>query len=161
MDDELYRQTRDALGQPRCLYEKAIQYGYFSCRHAQKLSLGEREGIQCRSTSAFVNCDCYYKLTLSKSGFALGESRRSVHLTFNKAMKVQIGGMQGAMKLYPSQDMDSPVSAADSPPDIADCLEKIKPGQGGFDTLSFSRIIPSIQQFSLRREKRGRSNRTE
>ena len=158
MDDELYRQTRETFAQPRCLYEKAIQYGYFTCRHANKLSLGEREGIHCAEAVAYQRCEQFYNLTLSKSGFALGASRLAVHLTFNKAMKVQIGGMQGAARLCQGLPAD-PESLPDSPPDIASCLAELRQRVAEFSQLDYSEIIPCIQQFSLRRERQPRKNR--
>lgn len=158
MDDEQYRQTREALDQPRCLYEKTIQYGYFSCRHAHKLSLGEREGIHCGANDAYQRCEQFYTLTLGKSGFALGEARLSVHLTFNKAMKVQIGGMQGAKKLCDRLET-APEADQAIPFDIADCLARLAQNHGDFAQLSFTEIVPCIQQFSLRKPRQNRNRR--
>ncbi len=155
MDDELYRQMREAFAQPRCLYEKAIQYGYFSCQHAHKLSLGEREGIHCHAADAYQHCEQFYTQTLNQSGFALGEARLSVHLTFNKAMKVQIGGLQGAAKLCSDCEAGA-VAGHTISPDIAGCLAQLRQDYGGLERLAYSEIMPFIQQFSLRRERRSR-----
>lgn len=149
MDDEQYRQTRDAIDLPPCLYGKALQYGYFACQHARNITLGEREAVHCQSEPAYANCKCYYTLTLEKSGFALGAAHLPAHLTFNKAMQVQIGGMQGAMRLS---------NKTSSAPDIADCLMQLKTMTPEFRQLDFSVVVPFIQAFSLRKRGRDRSS---
>jgi hypothetical protein len=149
MDDEQYRQTRDAIDLPPCLYGKALQYGYFSCQHARNITLGEREVVHCQSAPAYANCKRYYALTLGKSGFALGAVHLPAHLTFNKAMQVQIGGIQGAMRLA-----KNPSSA----PDIADCLQQLITASPEFRHLNFSVVMPFIQAFSLRKRGRDRSS---
>ena len=149
MDDEQYRQTRDAIDAPPCLYEKALQYGYYTCQFSRNITLGEREAVHCQSRTAYANCEHYYALTLEKSGFALGTRQLPAHLTFNNAMKVQIGGMQGAMRLS---------RKALSTQDIADCLEYLKVMTPNFEQLDFSEIVPFIQAFSLRKRARQRSS---
>ena len=49
MDDEQYRQTHDAIDLPPCVYEKALQHGYFVCQYAQNIALGEREALRCQT----------------------------------------------------------------------------------------------------------------
>jgi hypothetical protein len=145
MDDEQYRQTRDAIDLPPCLYGKALQYGYFTCQHARNITLGEREAVHCQNERAYANCKRYYTHTLEKSGFALGATHLPAHLTFNQAMQVQIGGMQGAMRLC---------KKTSSAPDISDCLMQLISATAEFKHLNFSVVMPFIQAFSLR--KRGR-----
>jgi len=148
MDDEQYRQTRDALDLPPCLYGKALQYGYFTCRHARNITLGEREAVHCQSGHGHANCKSYYTLTLEKSGFALGAAHLPAHLTFNKAMQVQIGGMQGAIRL----SENTPSGA-----DISACLTQLKTTTPEFSQLDFSVVMPFIQAFSLRKRVRDKS----
>ena len=155
MDDEQYRQTRDAIDSPPCLYGKAVQYGYFSCQHARNITLGERESQHCQSAAGYVNCKEYFQLTLIKSGFALGATQLPAHLTFNKAMQVQIGGLQGAMKLSGVPESKGPTENTAPVADIADCFTTLKALTPDFKLLQFSRVIPFIQKFSLR--KRGRT----
>ena len=155
MDDEQYRQTRAALDEPRCLYEKALQYGYFSCRHARKIALGEREAMHCSHGVAHVRCSAFYSLTLRHSGFALGRSKLPAHLTFNKAMKVQIGGLKGAMQLAGVPLSEDHPPRNDAAPDVAACLAQLQSDAGTFEALNYSLIVPWIQEFSLRK-KRGR-----
>lgn len=154
MDDEQYRQAREAIEQPRCLYEKALQYGYFSCRYACKIALGEREAMHCSDPIAHSRCAAFYALTLKKSGFALGTTLMPTHLTFNKAMKVQIGGLRGAAKLA-SMPVELPEKSAIAlAPDVAACLERIQSEEANFETVDFSEIVPHIQKFSMRRRRR-------
>jgi hypothetical protein len=134
MIDEQYRQARDAINQPPCLYEKALQYGYYACQHAHNIALGEREAIHCKSKSAYSNCHEFYTL-------------------FNKAMQVQIGGLQGAMQLSGESIGDGGKSRATALMDVAECFAKLKSATPNFEALDFSVIVPHIQKFSLR--KRG------
>ena len=156
MDDEQYRQTRAAIEEPRCHYEKALQYGYFSCRHARKIALGEREALHCAHLAAHDRCAAFYVLALENSGFALGASKLPAHLTFNKAMKVQIGGLSGAMQLAGMPVPQGAQASADDLPDVADCLERLYSKEGSFARISFSEIVPHIQKFSLRKRRRER-----
>jgi len=152
MDDEQYRQARDAIDQPPCVYGKALQYGYFACQHARTIALGEREAVHCGHARAYAPCHEFHALTLRKSGFALGAARLPAHLTFNKAMQVQIGGLQGVLQLLvPASKEDAKSKAL---PDVATCFERLKAISSNFSDLDFSVIIPHVQQFSLR--KRGR-----
>ncbi len=151
MDDEQYRQTRDAINSPPCLYGKAVQYGYFSCQYACNITLGEREARHCESAEGHANCKEYFQLTLMKSGFALGKTQLPAHLTFNKAMQVQIGGLQGAMTLSGASDSKDPAKNTALVVDIADCFSVLKATTPDFTQLDFSRIVPFIQKFSLRK----------
>lgn len=159
MDDEQYRQTRDAIDSPPCLYGKAVQYGYFSCQHARNITLGEREALHCQSAAGYVNCKEYFQLSLIKSGFALGATQLSAHLTFNKAMQVQIGGLQGAMKLTGAPEPKERLKNSASGADIANCFSTLKMTTPDFRQLNFSRIVPFIQKFSLRKRGGARSSR--
>jgi hypothetical protein len=153
MNDEQYRQARSAINQPPCLYEKALQYGYFGCQHAQIIALGEREAIHCRSKSTYSNCHEFYALSLRTSGFALGAASLPAHLTFNKAMQVQIGGLQGVMQLSGESIGDEGKGRATALMDVAECFAKLKSATPNFEALDISVIVPHIQKFSLR--KRG------
>ena len=97
MDDEQYHQARSAIEQPHCCYEKAIQHGYFRCQWQRSVALGERESLHCTRPTAFADCETFYSMTLKQSGFALGTARMPMHLSFNRAMKVQIGGLHGVI----------------------------------------------------------------
>jgi hypothetical protein len=153
VNDEQYRLARAAINQPPCLYEKALQYGYFGCQHAHNIALGEREAIHCGSKSAYSNCHEFYALSLRKSGFALGAASLPAHLTFNKAMQVQIGGLQGAMQLSGEPIADEGKAGAAALMDVAACFAKLKIATPSLEALDFSIIVPHIQRFSLR--KRG------
>lgn len=153
MDDEQYRQTRDAIDLPPCLYGKALQYGYFVCRHARNITLGEREAVHCQNRPGYANCRDYYALSLEKSGFALGTTQLPAHLTFNKAMRVQIGGLQGAMQLANDAMHEKNRNSPPLPNDIADCFARLKIVAPDFKALNFSVIVPYIQKFSLRKRR--------
>jgi hypothetical protein len=156
MDDEQYRQTRDAIDLPPCLYGKALQYGYFVCQHAQNISLGEREALHCQHQPSFANCQEYFDLALEKSGFALGVRSLPAHLTFNKAMQVQIGGLQGAMRLLDAPNPEVFSKNMQAGVDVADGFIRLKAKTPDFRKLNFSLIVAFIQQFSLRRRGRGK-----
>lgn len=155
MDDEQYRQAREAIEQPRCRYEKAIQYGYFQCRWHKRIALGEREALHCIRQSAFEICDEFYALTLSHSGFALGTSRVPVHLLFNQTMKVQIGGLRGVVHQAGKPVIEPGRKSAIPLQDVADELESLKLRvEGAFENMDFSQIMPYISEFSLRKRRK-------
>ena len=155
MDDEQYRQTREAIDSPPCLYGKAVQYGYFMCQHAHSITLGEREAMHCQHMQGYANCKEYYFLSLEKSGFALGTTPLPAHLTFNKAMQVQIGGLQGVMNIAGVAESEGPSKKPVPAADIANCFRRLKATTADFKHLNFSRVVPYIQRFSLRKHGRG------
>ena len=155
MDDEQYRQAREAIEQPRCRYEKAIQYGYFQCQWHQRFALGERESLHCTQPSAFKLCDEFHTLTLSHSGFALGTAKMPMHLSFNQAMKVQIGGLRGVMHQAGKPVIEPEMKSATQLQDVADELEQLKVRvEGEFGNMDFSEITPYISEFSLRKRRK-------
>lgn len=155
MNDEQYRQAHAAIGPPRCRYEKAIQYGYFKCHYHQTIALGERESLHCTRQSAFEVCDEFHALTLDQSGFALGTARMPAHLSFKQAMKVQIGGLRGAMHYTGKPVIEPGRHSAVQLQDIADELGQLKAkGNGSFEKLDFSEIMPYISGFSLRKRRK-------
>lgn len=155
MDDEQYRQAREAIEQPRCRYEKAIQYGYFQCQWHKRFALGERESLHCTRQSAFKVCDEFYTLTLSYSGFALGTARMPMHLSFNQAMKVQIGGLRGVMSQAAKPVIEPVRKSATLTQDVADELEQLKKRvDGSFRNMDFSEIMPYISEFNLRKRRK-------
>ncbi len=156
MDDEQYRQTRNAIDLPPCLYGQALQYGYFVCQHARNISLGEREALHCQHQPGFANCREYFDLSLQKFGFALGEWRMPAHLTFNKAMQVQIGGLQGAMQFIDAPNTEISQNNAQPVADVAESFVRLKAEIPDLRQLNFSLIVPYIQRFSLRKRGRGK-----
>jgi hypothetical protein len=155
MDDEQYRQARDAIDLPSCVYEKALQYGYFICQHARNIPLGEREALHCQHRPGLANCKEFFDLSLEKCGFALGARQLPAHLTFNKAMQVQIGGLQGAVRLIYAPHSESSSKNAQTVADVADSFIRLKAKFPDFRQLSFSLIVPYIQKFSLRKRDSG------
>lgn len=155
MDDEQYRQARAAIEKPRCPYEKAIQHGYFRCRWAQSVALGERESLHCSQPVAHADCETFYSMALKQSGFALGTARMPVHLSFNQAMKVQIGGLRGVIELAGKPLIDPGPQRATELQDISAELAQLKARVGDrFEHLDFSEIMPQISGFSARKRRR-------
>ena len=155
MDDEQYRQTRAAIPQSRCLYEKAIQYGYFQCQWHKRIALGERESLHCTRRLAFEVCEEFHALCLKHSGFALGATKMPVHLSFNQAMKVQIGGVRGAIHLSGKSIIEPDRKLALERQDVADELAQLKAHCGGtFESINFSKLMPQISGFSLRKRRK-------
>ena len=145
MDDEQYRQVREAIDRPHCRYEKAIQYGYFQCQWLQRIALGEREALHCTRQSAFEVCDEFHSLTLKHSGFALGTTRMPVHLSFNQAMKVQIGGLRGVIEQAGKTIVEPEIQPSAQLQDVAEELEQLKARIGGaFGNMDVSEIMPHI-----------------
>ncbi len=155
MDDEQYRQAREAISQPRCCYEKAIQHGYFGCQWHRRVALGERESLHCTRQVAYTDCDTFHSLTLKQSGFALGSPRMPVHLSFNQAMKVQIGGLRGVIVLAGKPVMEPGRTSMPELHDISDELAQLKErNNGSFESVDFSGIMPQISGFSARRRRK-------
>ena len=158
MDDEQYRQARDSLAEPLCVYGKALQAGHFNCQHAKSIQLGEREAMHCSAPQAYGRCETYYSLCTRHSGFALGRTELPQHLSFNQAMKVQIGGLKGAVNMLNIPQTGAPFKEPIEAHSISDLLSKLARLYDGFEALDFSQIVPQISAFTFRKSRRPREN---
>ena len=151
MDEEHYRAARDSVSQPRCVYELALQHGQFVCPNKRVMQLGEREALYCTDTSARADCQCFYALCLSHSGFALGDAQLPMHLSFNKTVKVQMGGLQGVAALLALGEDLPAHNVTQGLLDVTGLLSQLKQHAGAFEAIDFSQIMPFINHFNLRK----------
>ncbi len=147
MDDEQYRQLKDGLESPPCVYEKALLQGYFVCRYSQSIRMGEREAIRCSNGRYEQRCLQVFQAIAQRSGFAVGQAVLPAHLPFAQAMKVQIGGLQGLSAAYAAQQKDV-AALMDS---VISQLSAQKADV--FSTLDYATIVKCVAYFSLPRRK--------
>ncbi len=83
----------------RCPFEKAILSAQCSCEMADRFSVAEQMGVECRSDLARNNCATLLGLMRECARFALKVTDTSDSLPFGKEMKVMIGGLIGLQRL--------------------------------------------------------------
>ncbi len=151
MDQDAYHSTYRDMNERYCLFEKGILAGQCSCSRAERFYLAEREGVHCDSDQAQCQCDEWLKLVRQHARFALKSQNDTGILPHAKAMRVQVGGLQGLhLATHPGQPL--PTVIADIHGLISEAVEQ-------FQTLGevpFQEVIKQIASYQGRKRRRKR-----
>lgn len=145
MDEEEFRKTRAQYDASRCPFEKIILSGRHHCQHANKYSLGEREGVSCIDQHARGQCNDFLAYTLEQSRFALGLSHGDAPLPHGKAMRLQQGSLHALHEELNPQD-----SLEDL--DIHSLLSQALTEYGSLQALPFQAIVRDITHAPIRKK---------
>lgn len=90
-----------------CVFAKALLHRSAACENAQRLDLGERMQLRCRSPVARTNCRTLLRLGHERARFALrlpGEQRPLTHL---QALRLQCGTLAALQQVLGSDQRDA------------------------------------------------------
>jgi len=151
MDHDAYRKLYRDMNQRYCLFEKTILSGQCSCSQASRFFLAEREGMHCNSDSGQCKCEQLLKLIRLHARFTIKLASQTAALPHAKAMRLQIGGLQGLyMALHPEEEKPAIVEDVYALIGIAvDTYEDI-------EQLPFQEIIKQVAAYKGR-NRRSRS----
>lgn len=154
MDTQALRETYDEINPYGCPYEKAILTGQCECSRASRFCLAEREGVRCGSESARARCMALLDILRGQARFTLKALDQQAALAHNKALRVQVGGLQGLHKaLWPQQPLPKIIT------DIDALIEQAVGAFDRLDALPFELIVQQIASYQGRhRRRRSRSN---
>ena len=151
MDTQALRETYDEINECACPYEKAILTGQCECSRADRFCLAEREGVRCNAEPAQARCLKLIETLRGQARFALKTLDQQAALAHNKALRVQVGGLQGLHKaLWPKQKLPLMIG------DIDALIERAIAEFGGLDALPFGQIVQQLAAYKGRRRRRAR-----
>ncbi|MFN3883746.1 MAG: hypothetical protein ACK4Q4_03175 [Rhodocyclaceae bacterium] len=142
MDEHSYRGVRRALNPLPCVFEKALLCQAAVCEAGEHLFLAEREMIACRDPLVRAACGQLLTLLRQNAAFALKVKDTQRILPHAMTMKVQCGGLTGL------KDLLDPDAHA---PDVKKLVKLAQAEYGALDALPFSRIVPGISHWQLRK----------
>ncbi len=148
MDEVGYRAARRGFNLLPCAFEKALLCQAAVCEAAQRLSLAERELVACREPLARAACNHLLALLRRNSAFALKLKDTQRILPHAMLMKIQCGGLIGLRDLF---DPEAPA------PDVLKLVRRAQAEYGALEDLPFSRIVPGVAHWQIRKRRPPRS----
>jgi hypothetical protein len=148
MDQELFRRTYRDMNERVCIFEKGTLAGKCRCSRAERFCLAEREGVHCRSDEAQERCGELIGLLRHHARFTLKTNDETGALPHGKAMRIQIGGLNG---------VHAAVHDTDTPPlligDVDALLESAIVRFGSLRELPFQVVIKHIAAYRGRKKR--------
>jgi len=151
MDQDAYRKFYRDMNERYCLFEKGVLSSQCSCSQAEKFYLAEREGVHCRSEQGQRLCEELLILLRQHARFTLKFANQTSALPHAKAMRIQIGGLQGlCMLLNKEEEIPAVVE------DVYLLVERAVNAFESLDQLPFQKIIKQVAAYKGR-DRRSRS----
>ena len=146
MEEDEYKSTYSELASVRCVFEKALTNHQAKCDLSRHFCLADREGYSCEDAAASLKCSKLLEKLREKSIFVLKLRDIDGPLPHNMEIRVQAGGVRGLAKLIN-------VDIVDKVDNIHRVLDEVINKFGSLDSLPYSEIIQSIEQFQGRRRR--------
>ena len=146
MEEDEYKSTYSELASVRCVFEKALTNHQAKCDLSRHFCLADREGYSCEDAEASLKCSKLLEKLREKSIFVLKLRDIDEPLPHNMEIRVQVGGVRGLAKLIN-------VDIVDKVDNIHRVLDEVINKFGSLDSLPYSEIIQSIEQFQGRRRR--------
>lgn len=151
MDNQVFRETYDAINERYCPFEKSILTNQCACSRAQRFCIAEREGVHCQADEAQARCIGLLQLLRNQARFALKTTDGSAALPHAKAMRVQVGGLRGLHRaLHPETPAPNKIEDVDA------IVEAAILRFGSLEALPFQLIVQQITAYRGRRPFRER-----
>jgi len=130
----------------RCPFERAILSAQCACEMAERFSIAEHAGVECRSDLARNNCQVLLALMRERARFALKVTGSAASLPFGKEMKVMIGGLIGL-----HQALSAAHERGAGVQNIHALVQQAQSLYGSLEALPYREIVKSIAAFRSRR----------
>lgn len=143
MEHDTFRDARRVLNPHPCPFEKAILARCCACSLAVRLSISERETVACESEPARETCARLRAQLRQNSLFAL-KVAPGTPLPHAKEMKAMCGGLLGLQ-----QEVEPGEEVADVHALVVAALGRF----GSLEALPYSKIMPAVAAFELRRRR--------
>ena len=148
MDEKEFKKTVRNVNNAPCVFAKAILRRCSTCSRSEKLFIGEREAVACKSPGARQLCAEVLAVLHDKATFALHLPHAEVVLPHGKELKVQCGGMLGLQAaLHPERE------AAEQVEDIYDLLTEALKLYQDTESLPYGQVVRGITRFQPRAKK--------
>ena len=155
MDESEYRDTYHDFNQQRCLFEKSILSRKTMCEHAHRFCLADREGVGCKTKSAFMLCKDLLTQLRNNARFALKQTNVDEPLPHAKEIKIQTGGLLGLKSILEGQNLVEEQNEQDQLiENIFALVQQAISQYGDLNTLPYDEIARKIVQFKGRARSR-------
>lgn len=148
MDQDRFRQTYREMNERACLFEKSVLSGRCSCSQSARFCLAEREGVHCVSDEAQAQCEDLLELLRHHGRFALKLNDAAGVLPHGKAMRLQIGGLNGLFVAV-TEISEPPATITDIHGLIGQAIEMF----GDLKRLPFNEIVKQVAAYKGRKDK--------
>jgi len=151
MDQDAFRQTYREVNEVYCAFEKSVLTNECRCSQAERFCIAEREGVHCRSEERQGRCLKWLELLREQARFALRSEEQRKLLPHGKAIRLQVGGMRGLMKV-----LHPPESAPTSIDDVDGMMAEAEDRFGALENAPFSEIMREVAAYQVRKRSRRR-----
>lgn len=151
MDQDAFRKTYREVNEVYCAFEKSVLTNECRCSQAERFCIAEREGVHCREQDRQARCLRWLELLREQARFALRADEERRLLPHGKAIRLQVGGMRGLMKLLnPTETMPNSVA------DVDGMLAAAEKQFQNLENAPFSEIMREVAAYQVRKRSRRR-----
>ena len=115
------------------------------CHLAERFCIAEREGVHCRSESSQQRCLKWLELLREQARFALRTDEERRLLPHGKAIRLQVGGMRGLVKVLSPDAAGEPATTIDVDSALADAETRY----AGLDNVPFSDVMRDVAAYQV------------
>lgn len=152
MDQDAFRETYREVNEVYCAFEKSVLTNECRCRCAERFCIAEREGVHCNCEQSQGRCLRWLELLREQARFALRTEEERRLLPHGKAIRLQVGGMRGLLKVLSTNDLDSEPDIDDIDATLAEAETRF----GALDRLPYSDIMRDVAAYQVRKRSRRR-----
>jgi hypothetical protein len=125
-----------------CVFGKALQSHAAHCSLSARRTVGEREVVECRSSTARARCEALVSMMRERARFALRLPGCGRPLMHGQAMQLQCGGLTGLRQV---------VSAVDA--DVQHLVDLAGRCDGGLGGLPWDALVAGMRAWVPRRRR--------
>ena len=151
MDQDAFRRTYREVNEVYCAFEKSVLTNECRCSQAERFCIAEREGVHCRSEERQTRCLKWLELLREQARFALRTEEQRKLLPHGKAIRLQVGGMRGLMKVLKGSE-----SGTTSVDDVDGMLAEAENHFDALENAPFSEIMREVAAYQVRKRSRRR-----
>ena len=151
MDQDAFRKTYREVNEVYCAFEKSVLTNECRCSQAERFCIAEREGVHCRAQDRQARCLRWLELLREQARFALRADEERRLLPHGKAIRLQVGGMRGLMKVL---DRADPTSKTVD--DVDGMLAQAEKQFKNLENAPFSEIMREVAAYQVRKRSRRR-----
>ena len=147
MDQDVFRKTYREVNEVFCAFEKSVLTNECRCSLAERFCIAEREGVHCRAEASQTRCLHWLELLREQARFALRTEDERRLLPHGKAIRLQVGGMRGLLKVLQEDPAETRVEIED----VDGALAQAEAHFGALERLPYSDIMRDVAAYQVRK----------
>ncbi len=152
MDQDAFRETYREVNEIYCAFEKGVLTNQCNCSEAERFCIAEREGVRCNNEAGQARCLKWLELLREQARFALRTEEERRLLPHGKAIRLQVGGMRGLLRVLAGESAQEPSEREIK--DINDALARAEARFGQLEAAPFSEIMRDVAAYQVRKRSR-------